>query len=137
VSGTGQYGEADAEPGGNGPVTVLVGDDQESFRGALRDLVAAIEEFTLVGEASSGEAALDAVAELSPNLVILDKRMPGIGGIEAARVITARHPHVVVVLASVEEMDPELLRSCGAAAVVRKQQLSTTLLRELWRDHGI
>jgi DNA-binding NarL/FixJ family response regulator len=137
VSGTGQCEGGDAEPGGNRPVTVFVVDDQESFRGALRDLVAATEGFTLVGEAASGEAALDAVAELSPNMVILDKRMPGMGGIEAARVLTARHPDVVVVLASVEEMGPELPGSCGATAVVRKQQLSTKLLREVWRDHGI
>ncbi|HEY6397388.1 MAG TPA: response regulator transcription factor [Solirubrobacteraceae bacterium] len=116
---------------------MLVVDDQESFREVLRDLVAATKGFTLVGDAASGEAALEAVAELSPNMVILDKRMPGMGGIEAARVLTARHPHVVVVLASVEEMDPELLGSCRRAAIVRKQQLTTTKLRELWRDHGI
>ena len=59
------------------PVPVLVVDDQESFRGVLRDLVAATDGFALVGEAASGEAAINAVEHLSPRLVIMDSRMSG------------------------------------------------------------
>jgi DNA-binding NarL/FixJ family response regulator len=121
--------------GGSG-IRVLVVDDQENFRDALRELVAATEGFALVGEAASGEAAVEAVTELKPRLVIMDKRMPGIGGVEATRVLTSRHPDVVVLLVSVEEPDGLLMQSCGAAAFVRKQELSPQRLRELWRDHG-
>jgi DNA-binding NarL/FixJ family response regulator len=121
-------------PGG---VAVLVVDDQESFRSALRKLVVATEGFVLVGEAESGEAALSAVEELSPRLVIMDKRMPGIGGIEACRVLTGRYPGIVVVLISVEEdLDSEVARSCGAAEFVSKPTLSPAVLREVWRSHG-
>jgi DNA-binding NarL/FixJ family response regulator len=70
------------------------------------------------------EAALDAADELSPRLVIMDKRLPGMGGIEATRVLTARHPRIVVLLVSVEDPHPQLIRSCGAAAFARKQALS-------------
>jgi DNA-binding NarL/FixJ family response regulator len=121
---------------GDDPVSVLIVDDQDSFRGALRELVAATEGFTLVGEASSGEAALDALGELSPQLVIMDKRMPGIGGIEATRALTARHPGIVVLLISVEDPESALMESCGAAAFVPKRQLSPRLLREIWRTQG-
>jgi CheY-like chemotaxis protein len=69
-------------------------------------------------------------------VVIMDNRMSGIDGIEATRLLTERQPGVVVVLASVEDTDTEVVRSAGAAAFVRKQKLSMTLLRELWRDHG-
>jgi DNA-binding NarL/FixJ family response regulator len=127
----------DAEPAQGGAVTVLVVDDQEAFRNAMRALIDAAEGFTLVGEASSGEEALDLVDELLPRMVIMDKRMPGMGGIEASRAITARHPTVVVLIASIDEPDAEMLASSRAAAFVRKQAMSTGLLRQLWREHGI
>jgi CheY-like chemotaxis protein len=66
----------------------------------------------------------------------MDKRMPGMGGIEASRLITSRHPRVVVVIASVEEPDARALESSRAAAFIRKQDLSPRLLRDIWREHG-
>lgn len=133
----GPHDRGDTGLRGDSPVTVLVVDDQESFRSAMRELVAATEGFRLVGEAASGEGALDAVDELSPRMVIMDKRMPGMGGIEATRVLTARHPEVVVLLVSVEEPNTQLMPSCGAAAFARKQELSARLLQHVWRKHGI
>lgn len=128
---------AGAEPGNNDSVTVLVVDDQAVFRGVLRELVAATEGFALVGEAASGEAALEAASELSPRMVVMDKRMPGMGGFEASRVLTDRHPELVVLLISVEEApDPSVLRSSGAAAYVRKHTLTPAVLRNAWRDYA-
>ena len=117
-------------------VDVLVVDDQELFRETLRDLVSATPGLVLVGDADSGEAALDAVEALAPRMVIMDKRMPGMGGIEATRMLTTRHPGIVVLLVSIEAPDLELVRSCGAAAFLRKQQLTTRALREVWETHG-
>jgi DNA-binding NarL/FixJ family response regulator len=134
-----QHDDADSGLGEHvpGDVAVLVVDDQESFRSALRNLVTATKGFVLVGEAASGEAALGAVEELFPRLVIMDKRMPGMGGIEACRVLTGRHPEIVVVLISVEEdLDSEVLRSSGAAEFISKPTLSPAVLREVWRSHG-
>lgn len=117
-------------------VTVLVVDDHDAFRWAMRDIVTATEGFTFVGEATSGEGALAAVSALAPKLMLVDKRMPGIGGVEAARLLAERHPEVVVVLVSVEEPDALDQRTCGAAAFVRKHQLCPRLLREVWLEHG-
>lgn len=64
--------------------------------------------------------------------------MPGIGGIEAARLLAHRHPEVMVVLTSaygVEELSPELVAEAKAAAFVPKQTLRPHLLRELWDSH--
>lgn len=102
----------------------------------MRELLAAAAEFTLVGEAASGEEALGAVDELSPKLVIMDKRMSGMGGIEATRRLTARYPELIVVLASVEEPDERVIEECGAAAFVRKHDFNIGLVRDLWRQHG-
>src|SRR3954451_3060290 len=116
---TAQRREAPA-PRDEASVGVLVVDDQELFRRVLRDLVIATPGLELVGEAASGEAALEAVDTLSPQMVIIDKRMPGMGGIEATHLITARDPDLVVLLVSVETPEPELVLSSGAAAFVRK-----------------
>ena len=118
------------------PVGVLIVDDQPTFRKALRDLVAATPGLTLAGEVDSGEAAIDAVASLAPRMVIMDKRMPGIGGLEATRRIVDRHPDVVVLLVSVEVPELELMRECGASAFLRKQQLSPRALSAVWQTHG-
>ncbi|MFL5827262.1 MAG: response regulator transcription factor [Thermoleophilaceae bacterium] len=118
------------------PVGVLVVDDQEPFRKVVRELIDALPEFELVGEATSGADALSALEALSPQFVIVDKRMPGLTGIETARLITARRPGTVVLIVSLEEPDLAARDSAGAAAFVRKQELSTTLLREVWREHG-
>jgi two-component system invasion response regulator UvrY len=66
----------------------------------------------------------------------MDKRMPGIGGVEAARRIRDRRPEIVVVLVSVEALDPEVLKASGAAAFLHKRQLSPRALAKLWRTYG-
>jgi DNA-binding NarL/FixJ family response regulator len=115
-------------------VTVLVVDNHEHFRSTLCDLVAFTDGFLVVAEAATGEAALSTVEEASPRLVIMDKRMPGLGGIEACRVLKERHPEIVVVLISVEDaLDPQVLQSCGAAEFVPKMKLSPAVLQEVWR----
>ena len=131
-----QGGLGDLEENESRAVGVLIVDDQPTFRNALRDLVAATPGLTLAGEADSGEAALEAVEAVGPRMVIMDKRMPGIGGLEATRRIVDRHPEVVVLLVSVEVPDVELMNGCGAAAFVRKQQLSPRALSEVWQAHG-
>jgi DNA-binding NarL/FixJ family response regulator len=115
-------------------VTVLAVDDQAVFRRTARSLIAATPGFEQVGEASSGPEALELAAELHPDLVLLDVRMPGMDGMETARRLRAADPSTMVVLTSLDEV-PELPSSAGdagAAAYVRKQDLSTRTLRELW-----
>ena len=117
-------------------ISVLVVDDNPQFRGVLRDVVAATAGLTCVGEATSGEAALEACDALAPDLVLMDKRMPGIGGIEAARRIVLLLPRTVVALISIYRPDdlPPGAHTCGAHAVLRKDRLRPCLLRELWAN---
>ena len=117
-------------------VRVLVVDDQDTYRRAMIEVVAAADGFALAGEAESGDAALAATDELSPALVLMDKRMPGMNGHEATRRLIERHPGLVVVVVSVEDPSPESARSAGAAAAVHKRDLSPELLQEVWEEHG-
>jgi DNA-binding NarL/FixJ family response regulator len=114
------------------PVAVLIVDDQAPFRRAAGAVVAATPGFEVVAEAESGEAAVEAVERLAPDLVLMDINMPGISGIEAARRIAASHPRTVVVLLSTYNADdlPADAASCGAAAYVNKEEFGPdTLVR--------
>lgn len=116
-------------------VTVLAVDDQAVFRRVARSLIAATPGFVQVGEAASGREALKLAADLKPDLVLVDVAMPGLDGIETARQLADVAPDGVVVLTSVDEIPASASRA-GAAACVRKQDLSTNTLRELWSAHG-
>lgn len=105
-------------------VAVLIVDDQPPYRAAMRDVVEATPGLRLAGEADSGEAAIAAAHELAAQVVLMDKRMPGMSGFEACRAITERDPGIVVVVCSVEDPDPVAGRAHGAAAVLRKQDLT-------------
>jgi DNA-binding NarL/FixJ family response regulator len=119
-------------------VRVLTVDDQVIFREAARDVISATAGFESVGDAASGEEAMAEVERLRPELVLLDVRMPGCGGFEAARRITAAHPETVVVLISIEDSEEfsEDAHTVGAAALVRKQDFGPALLRSIWEAHG-
>lgn len=120
------------------PVAVLAVDDQPIFLGVARDVVGATPGFAWAGEAGSGEEAIEAVDDLHPDLVLIDVRMPGIGGVEAARRIAGAHPEVVVVLITAEQRaDVEAAaEEAGVDELVGKQSFGPSLLRRLWARHG-
>jgi len=119
-------------------VTVLTVDDQQVFRRAARKLIAATPGFLQVGEAASGRQALKLAAELRPDMVLVEVRMPDMDGLETTRRLAETAPDSVVVLLSLEEI-PELPRAIsevGAAAHMCKQSLSTDALQDIWEEHG-
>ncbi|HHN74380.1 MAG TPA: response regulator transcription factor [Acidobacteria bacterium] len=79
-------------------IRVLLVDDHGLFREGVRALLAGREEFTVVGEAVDGREAIEAVAELIPDVVLLDIVMPRMSGIDAARWIRDHHPRTEVVI---------------------------------------
>jgi DNA-binding NarL/FixJ family response regulator len=119
-------------------VRVLTVDDQARFRGVARDVIRATPGFEPIGAAETGEEALRAVERLTPELVLLDVRMPGLDGIEVARRLHAAHPETLVVLITIEEaLDlPSATELGDAVPLVRKQDFGPGLLRQLWREHG-
>jgi two-component system, NarL family, invasion response regulator UvrY len=120
------------------PVTVLTVDDQQVFRRAARKLIAATPGFLQVGEAASGGQALKLAAELRPDMVLVDVRMPGMDGLETTRRLAETTPDSVVVLISMEEVAelPPAIDKVGAAAHLCKRALSTDALQEIWKTHG-
>jgi DNA-binding NarL/FixJ family response regulator len=121
------------------PAGVLAVDDRPTFREAILRLVAATPGMVVVGEAASGEQAVELVEQLKPNLVLMDVRMPGIGGVSAARRIKDAHPSVVVALISTNRPEelPAVAEECSADALIWKRDLQPQLLTELWQRHRV
>jgi DNA-binding NarL/FixJ family response regulator len=112
--------------------TVLIVDDHAGFRRRARLLLEA-DGYTVVGEAASGEEALDAYAELHPELVLLDVQLPGIDGFEVARRLAAANGGVAVVLTSSRDRSDygSLVADSPARGFVPKGDLSGAALAAL------
>lgn len=103
-------------------VKVVICDDQDLVREGLNAILSAAPGIEVVGEASNGEDVLDVVASTSPDVVLMDLKMPGGGGVGATRQIVARHPEVkVLVLTTFDatEWVMDAIRS-GAAGYLLK-----------------
>lgn len=103
-------------------IRVLVVDDHDLVRTGITRMLADIDGLQVVGEACTGEEALLKVRELKPDVVLMDVKMPGIGGLEATRKLIRSHPDIKVVAVTVCEEDPfpTRLLQAGAAGYLTK-----------------
>ncbi|KLN34321.1 LuxR family transcriptional regulator [Cellulosimicrobium funkei] len=85
--------------------TVLLVDDQALLRMGFRLVIESEPDLEVVGEASDGRVALDQVAALAPDVVVMDVRMPGMDGIEATRRVVAEHPRTRVLVLTTFDVD--------------------------------
>jgi two-component system invasion response regulator UvrY len=118
----------------NRNVTVLVVDDQLPFRAVARTVVRIASGFDIVGEAETGEEAVDKVGELRPDLVLMDINMPGINGIEATARISKHHPDTSVILLSTYKVSdlPTDAMDCGAIGYIHKEDFDPDVLEQVW-----
>lgn len=102
-------------------IRVLMVDDHKIMRQGMRRLLELDNGIEVVGEAETGEEALAEVANKSPDIVLMDIRIPGIDGIEATRRLKRSHPEVEVIMLTsyVEEYVPEAIEA-GASGYLLK-----------------
>lgn len=115
------------------PLTVLLVEDHALVREGLRSVLARIGGVQVVGEASNGREALNAVEELEPELVLMDISMPEMNGLEAARRIRSAHPGTRILILSAhanEEYVYQALR-IGAAGYLLKDDDRSEFARAL------
>jgi DNA-binding NarL/FixJ family response regulator len=96
--------------------TVLVCDDSALVRETLHRALSSVPGITRIVDASSGEEALARWPLERPSLVLMDVRMPGIGGVEATRRLLSRHPEAIVVMVTVAEDAEGVARCVGGGA---------------------
>ncbi|MBF7141092.1 MULTISPECIES: UvrY/SirA/GacA family response regulator transcription factor [Pseudomonas] len=103
-------------------IRVLVVDDHDLVRTGITRMLSDIDGLQVVGQAESGEEALKAARDLGPDVVLMDVKMPGIGGLEATRKMLRSHPDLKVVVVTVCEEDPfpTRLLQAGAAGYLTK-----------------
>jgi DNA-binding NarL/FixJ family response regulator len=99
------------------PIRVLLVDDQALFREGLRTLLSVQPGLEVVGEAGQGEEAIHQVKALQPEVVLMDLRMPVLGGVEATRRIRAAAPRCQVIVLTTFDDDDEVFDALRAGAV--------------------
>lgn len=99
------------------PVTVVVADDQSAVREGLVLLLGTLPGITVAGEAADGDAAVELVATLKPDVVLMDLNMPGSDGVTATARISAEHPGTRVVVLTTYADDESIIGALRAGAL--------------------
>jgi DNA-binding NarL/FixJ family response regulator len=98
-------------------IRLLLADDHALFRQGVRRLLEAVKDIEVVGEAESGAQTVRSVEDLAPDVVLLDVAMPGMSGIEAARLIKAASPRTGIIMLTVHTDEEFLFQAIKAGAM--------------------
>jgi DNA-binding NarL/FixJ family response regulator len=114
-------------------VRILIADDHAPFRSGLRALFEANPDFEIVGEAETGEQAIEMTIQQQPDVVLMDIKMPGLNGIEATRRILQTSPHVSILMLTMFEDDDSVFAAlrAGARGYLLKGALKAEILRAI------
>jgi DNA-binding NarL/FixJ family response regulator len=99
------------------PVTVVVADDQSAVREGLVLLLGTLPGITVAGEAQDGDTAVDVVASVKPQVVLMDLNMPGCDGVAATRRIRDEYPQTRVVVLTTYSDDDSIISALQAGAL--------------------
>ena len=118
---------------------ILIVDDNERIRRGVFNILASKKNWNVCGEARDGMEAIRKARELLPDLILLDVSMPGLNGLEAARLLRQGIAHTKILLMSQYDPVPLLPRAiqAGANGCVDKNRLGTDLLPCIERISGI
>jgi DNA-binding NarL/FixJ family response regulator len=106
------------------PIRILLVEDNQVFREALELLLGLRADLEIVASVGDGSAAVPAVTQYRPDVVLMDYRLPGLDGVQATAAVREAHPDVGVVCltASANEREMEALHEAGASACLTKDQ---------------
>ncbi len=114
-------------------IKVLLVDDHELITTAIKSLLNAADNMTVIGVAESGEQSILAVEAMCPDVVLMDVEMPGMGGAEACRRILKAHPEIKIIGLSQHDNNsvPKQLLEIGAVGFISKNSSSTEMIQAI------
>ena len=98
------------------PIRVLITDDHPLFRDGMRGLLDSVTDAEVMGEATTGQEAIELAEELQPDVILMDIKMPDINGIEATREILHTSPHMGVLVVTMFEDEDSVFAAMRAGA---------------------
>ncbi len=112
---------------------ILIADDHPLFRKGMRALLTATPGTEVVGEATTGQEAIELAAALQPDVILMDLQMPGINGIEATRQILHTSPHIRILVVTLFEDDASIFTAlrAGARGYILKDAKEEEMLRAI------
>lgn len=111
-------------------IRLLLVDDDPLVRRSLR-MMFELHNITVIGEAANGEEAIDAAAKLKPSMILMDVNMPRMDGIQAARVLKAKHPGIQIIILTVSNQHEKVVQAIrdGSSAYVLKDSSPEQLIQ--------
>jgi DNA-binding NarL/FixJ family response regulator len=97
-------------------IRVLIADDHPLFRDGMHGLLDSVEDTEVVGEAATGEEAFGLAADVHPDVILMDIKMPGINGIEATREVLSTNPNIGILVVTMLEDDDSVFAAMRAGA---------------------
>ena len=112
---------------------ILIAEDSAPFRQGLRGLLQSVDSLEVVGEATSGQEAIQLANQLQPDIVLMDLQMPGLNGIEATRQIVYTSPHISILMLTMFEDDESVFAAlrAGARGYLLKGALKAEIVRAI------
>jgi DNA-binding NarL/FixJ family response regulator len=119
------------------PIRVLCVDDHPIVRDGLAAIIGVQADMCVVGEAGDGQAAVSKFRKLGPDVVVMDLRMPGLGGVEATIQIRQEFPTAHIIVLTTYEGDEDIHRAlaAGAQAYLLKDMVRTELVQTIREVH--
>ena len=120
------------------PITVLIVDDHEVVRNGIRGYLDTIPEYEVVGEAESGEQAVDLVTQLIPDVILMDLMLTGMDGVEATRIVKNISPRTQIVVLTSYHDDSLIFPAlkAGAISYILKDMKMNKLAEAITKAHN-
>jgi len=120
------------------PITVLIVDDHEVVRNGIRGYLDTLPEYEVVGEAESGEQAVDLVTQLVPDVILMDLMLTGMDGVEATRIVKNISPRTQIVVLTSYHDDSLIFPAlkAGAISYILKDMKMNKLAEAITKAHN-